>query len=114
MEELMKDYHDYVIRDGKFIGKFDEMYKECKNPWNQLDEKNIYSFSRTNSIKILKDLGIKSVVEFGCGLGGFTNRIYNELQIRVTGVDVSQEAIKKARSLYGGGGGPPHQHTPKK
>lgn len=30
-----KDYHDYMIKDGKFIGKFEERYQNCEDPWNQ-------------------------------------------------------------------------------
>ena len=27
-------YQDLVIKNGKFIGKFDEMYRTFKDPWN--------------------------------------------------------------------------------
>ena len=27
-------YQNFVIKNGKFIGKFDEMYKFHKDPWN--------------------------------------------------------------------------------
>jgi hypothetical protein len=34
--EKSRDYHDYVFKNGKFIGKFDEMYQYSENiPWNQ-------------------------------------------------------------------------------
>ena len=29
-------YQDYVIKDGKFVGEFDEMYKKFSDPWNLL------------------------------------------------------------------------------
>ena len=29
------DYHDYVIKDGRFIGAFEEMYRNCPDPWHQ-------------------------------------------------------------------------------
>lgn len=28
-----KDYHDYVIKNGGFIGKFEEMYQNIEDPW---------------------------------------------------------------------------------
>ena len=35
MSELKsKDYHDYFIKDGRFIGRFDEMYKNVDDPWH--------------------------------------------------------------------------------
>ena len=36
-------YQDYVIKDGKFIGKFEEMYAESEEiPWHQ--DSVAYSF----------------------------------------------------------------------
>ena len=29
----MNDYHDYVIKNGNFIGQFEEMYQNCDDPW---------------------------------------------------------------------------------
>ena len=33
----MKRYQDYVIKDGKFIGKFEEMYQKFEDPWHQME-----------------------------------------------------------------------------
>ena len=33
-----KDYHDYVIKDGRFVGQFDQMYKDCENPWPETEK----------------------------------------------------------------------------
>jgi hypothetical protein len=32
MNNKSKSYHDYVIKDGKFIGNFEEMYKVYEDP----------------------------------------------------------------------------------
>ena len=40
-----KSYHDYVIKDGVFLGEFEEMYKGYDDPWNQSDIS--YSISRS-------------------------------------------------------------------
>ena len=39
----MEKYQDYVIRDGKFVGKFEEMYQKFDNPWHQkeVDRKSV-------------------------------------------------------------------------
>ena len=28
-------YQDYVIKDGKFVGEFEQMYKDFDDPWEQ-------------------------------------------------------------------------------
>lgn len=28
-------YQDYVIKDGRFVGRFDEMYRHFDDPWHQ-------------------------------------------------------------------------------
>ena len=32
-------YQDYVIKNGKFVGRFDEMYQKISDPW-KLIKKN--------------------------------------------------------------------------
>lgn len=96
----MKDYHDYVIKDGLLIGKFNEMYLDCENPWHQTDGEMINSLYRDCAIRVMNDLNVSSIIEFGCGLGTYTNKLCNELDITVTGVDISSEAIRKAKNKY--------------
>lgn len=31
----MPDYHQYWIKDGRFIGDFETMYANCEMPWHQ-------------------------------------------------------------------------------
>lgn len=72
------DYHDYVFKDGKLVGKFDEMYKYSREiPWHQ--DKNAYSVFSNIDIAILKQYKYESICEIGCGLGYFTNRLHKEL-----------------------------------
>ncbi|MCB0782118.1 MAG: hypothetical protein KDC03_21740, partial [Flavobacteriales bacterium] len=40
---MASDYHDYVIRDGQFIGAFEEMYRNVADPWHQSSQPNPYS-----------------------------------------------------------------------
>jgi len=91
-------YHDYVIKDGKFIGKFDEMYSRFDDPWMQSRQPN--PFSRSNAILSMKDLGIKSLLEVGSGLGYYSDRIHRETGIRPRGIDISPVAVEKARTLF--------------
>lgn len=72
------DYHEYVFKDGKLIGKFEEMYRYSKEiPWHQ--DKTVYSVFSNIDISILRQFKYKYICEIGCGLGYFSNRLYKEL-----------------------------------
>lgn len=76
------DYHDYVIKDGKFIGKFEEMYKYSKDvPWHQ--DRIAYAFQSDIDIGLLwhivREYEPMKIAEIGCGLGYFTTRFYDEV-----------------------------------
>lgn len=93
-----KTYHDYVIKDGKFIGKFDEMYSEFNDPWTQSTQPNKYS--RMAGIIHIKNFNIKTILECGCGLGYYADWIKHETNITPKSIDVSSVAIEKAKQLF--------------
>ena len=93
-----KTYHDYVIKDGQFIGKFDEMYSEFNDPWTQSLQPNKYS--RMAGIIHIENFGIQSLLECGCGLGYYADWIKRETKITLKSVDISAVAIEKAKSLF--------------
>ncbi len=95
---MTESYHDYVIKDGKFIGKFNEMYSRFDDPWTQSTQPNKYS--RMAGIIHLQNFGVKSVLECGCGLGYYANWIHRELGIVPKSVDISDVAIEKAKQLF--------------
>jgi SAM-dependent methyltransferase len=95
---MKKSYHDYVIKDGQFIGDFENMYRDCEDPWMQTSQPNKYS--RSAGIWHLKNFGIQSVLECGCGLGYYADWIRKETGIIPKSVDISEEAVKKAKSLF--------------
>ncbi|MDJ1501694.1 class I SAM-dependent methyltransferase [Xanthocytophaga agilis] len=94
----METYHDYVIKDGKFIGKFDEMYAKFDDPWTQSLQPNKYS--RIAGILHLKAHNIRSVLECGCGLGYYANWIRQETNITPKSIDISPMAIERARKTF--------------
>jgi SAM-dependent methyltransferase len=94
----METYHDYVIKDGKFIGKFDEMYNKFDDPWTQMHQPNKYS--RMSGILHIKNFEITSVLECGCGLGYYADWINKETQIIPKSIDISPVAIEKAKMLF--------------
>jgi SAM-dependent methyltransferase len=97
----MEKYQDYVIKDGRLIGNFEEMYQKIENPWYQeSDENNLNSYSRMITILNIRRYKIRSLVEFGCGLGYYTNLISSLTGIQVLGVDMASTAIKKAKEKW--------------
>jgi SAM-dependent methyltransferase len=98
MKEKDRSYHDYVIKDGKFIGKFDEMYSEFTDPWTQSTQPNKYS--RMAGIIHIKNFEIKSILECGCGLGYYAEWIRKETKIIPKSIDLSPVAIEKAKKLF--------------
>jgi SAM-dependent methyltransferase len=97
-------YQDYVIKDGKLIGEFEEMYKDHEDPWNQTT-REAYSSEKAAGINLITRLknvfNIKNVVELGSGFGDYSARIH-QLGLNTTGLDISPTAVKKAneRHLY--------------
>jgi len=93
------DYHEYVFRDGKLVGKFDDMYRYSKEvPWHQ--DKTSHGISAEIDIAILKQRRYRSICDVGCGLGYFTDRLSRELNAQVTGIDISETATSKAGTLF--------------
>lgn len=99
-----KDYHDYVIKNGDFIGKFEEMYQNSSDiPWHQDETANgIFTDIDLIILKYFqKQEGFRTICEIGCGMGYVADRIKRELvDVDVTGVDVSTTAVEKAQTMF--------------
>ena len=93
-----KRYQDYVIKDGKLVGEFEEMYQDFDDPWEQ-SERERFASEKAVCINLIESLPIQNVVELGCGFGQLTNRIQKACP-SVTGLDLSPTAIKKASTFY--------------
>ena len=96
-------YQDYVIKDGKFIGKFDEMYKKHSDPWRLLsknkNKKNlnyqiIYNFCEQVSISKKS-----SILEIGCGFPQIINELHSR-GFKTYGTDISKTVIDKSKKKY--------------
>ena len=96
-----KTYHDYVIRDGVFVGDFEAMYQNFDSPWHQTEpDHNVLSKSRNATLLNIKKYQIKSIAEFGCGLGYFSRMIKALGNVDVLGIDISKTAIAKAQTNF--------------
>lgn len=96
----MPDVRDYIIKDGQFIGEFEKLYQNCEEPWNQVDGE-LFRTDKSAILNLITKYNCRNVIEIGCGLGSFTQRIF-DLGIDVTGIDVSPTAIKKAKEKHPG------------
>lgn len=91
-------YQDFVIRNGEFVGEFEEMYQRFEDPWEQT-KRELYSSDKAVALNLIQKYGCKNVVEFGSGLGHFTNRISKVSDV-VVGIEVSETAVRKARAQF--------------
>ena len=92
-----KDYRDYVIKDGTFIGAFEEMYRNCADPWNQ---DSVQPLAEDIALFLLSKYRYQQVLDLGCGKGRFTKRIKSTTGAFITALDVSPTAVRIARSRY--------------
>lgn len=95
-----KSYGEYFIKDGKLIGQFEEMYKNCDDPWEQSKRERGRS-EKFVGLNLIRKSGARRVLELGCGLGHYTAEIAAQ-GVEVLGVDISETAIAKARALHPG------------
>ena len=111
---MVKSHHDYIYNEDRqeFVREFDEMYKKFGDPHGQMLSSQNYAHTtylyHINEI-ILPMFNQKiNWLDVGCGLGFFTGRIHkiNKEKIDITGIDLSLEAVKKAKGInikWGGG-----------
>ncbi len=90
-------YQDYVIRDGKLVGEFEEMYRDFDDPWEQQSERD--ATDKAIGVALLRKNGHQRALEYGCGLGQYTDQLHHHLGA-AAGVDISPTAIAKARERY--------------
>jgi N-acylneuraminate cytidylyltransferase len=93
------DYRNYVIKNGAFIGKFEEMYQKLEDPWHIGDadqmqyDLEIYLLQKKNICQ-----GECRILDIGCGKGQFTSRLKNTFpKAKILATDISETAIKKAQ-----------------
>lgn len=100
------DYHDFVFKNGKFIGEFEAMYQHStETPWHQ--DKTAKKIWSDIDLAILQHLTVKTVCDIGCGLGHFSARLQGlfsqqKAQVDIHGIDISKTAITKASNFYPG------------
>ena len=93
------DYHDYVIKEGRFIGAFEEMYRRCADPWHQ---DSVQPVSEDLALALLARQSYADVLDLGCGKGRFTDRLHRSTRATVRALDLSETAVQAAGARYPG------------
>jgi len=68
----MTDYRNYIIQDGRFVGAFEEMYRQCEDPWHQLQRRDPFGYEAMLALmkKHLSDrVPWARILDLGSGLG---------------------------------------------
>ena len=68
-------YQDYVIKDGKLIGEFEQMYQDFENPCEQ-SAREKFASEKAVCVNLIQFFRCRRVVELGRGFGHLTDRIY--------------------------------------
>jgi len=97
------NYHDYVIKGGKLIGEFEQMYqKAAGTPWHQDEQENWLDVRLT--VELLREKGdFDRVIDYGCGLGYYLDILVRRIGAgEGVGFDVSETAVRIAGDLFPG------------
>jgi hypothetical protein len=98
-----KDYHDYVFRNGKLVGQFEEMYLHSESiPWHQDEQENWVDVRLTK--EMIRNLGkFSEIYDLGCGTGHYLALISDYclgVGGKCYGFDVSEAACNKAATFF--------------
>jgi tRNA G46 methylase TrmB len=93
-------YQDLIKKNGKFVGEFEKMYQEFTDPWHQSLEFSYSSLSRRSVCYFIEKYDIKSIVEWGYGLGKTVNYIKENTSKDILGIETSKTSIDKAKKSY--------------
>lgn len=97
---MANNYQDYVIKDGRLIGRFEEMYQNCDDPWNREKMGPICiedSLVRRACEFTKLQEGHCCAIDLGCGVGAVVANI-SSVSDRLVGIDISETAISKAKT----------------
>lgn len=88
----------FWLRRSKFSGRYSDLQKlyATRDPWNLLSPKEQFRFMAVNDIVRGIAPGCHSLLELGCGEGYQTRKLM-EVSRHVTGIDVSELAIARAK-----------------
>ena len=84
-------YQDYVIKNGKFVGRFDEMYQKISDPWKLIKKnkknKNLNYQIIYNYCEQLNLPKKSKILEIGCGYPQISDELFKR-GFKVYGTDI--------------------------
>ena len=95
-----RDYHDYFIKDGRFIGRFEEMYQNVDDPWHIDRLGRRIDMDAALLLVESANRPCRRVLDAGCGKGLFTSLLHQKTQAHIWACDVSATAVAQARDRY--------------
>ena len=97
------DYHEFVIKSGKLIGEFEQMYQKSKDiPWHQNEQEDWLDIRLTMEL-LNKYSPFDSISDFGCGLGYFLDILARKVgrsDCKLIGYDISPTCTQKAKKMF--------------
>jgi SAM-dependent methyltransferase len=100
--ESESKYQDFVIKNGHFVGKFEEMYQKISDPWKLL-EKNKSGLNLNYQVILNYCEQIRfsktKTLEIGCGYPQISYELYKK-KFTVYGTDISKTVIEKSKKKY--------------
>lgn len=97
------DYHDYFIKDGRHLGRYEEMYQNCPDPW-RIEELGQRLDMRAALLLLAgREKSVGRFLDLGAGLGLFTALLTEALwranpEARGVVSDISATAVARAES----------------
>jgi SAM-dependent methyltransferase len=95
------DYHDFFLVDGRHIGRYEEMYQNCADPW-RIEELGLRLDMRAALMLLDGHLGrVRRFLDIGAGLGLFTRLLAETIwranpEARGLVTDISPTAVARA------------------
>lgn len=95
-----KDYHDYVIKEGKLIAEFEEMYQNSETiQWHQNEQENWKDVRLTKEL-LSDEINLERTIDYGCGTGHYLDILVRNLGGKGIGFDISPTAITHAQKNF--------------
>lgn len=101
--KLKKFWMRFILRGVRYNDdrrKFDSFYM-VNDPWHMASPSEQYRFAETNRLILEKFGRVGSILEIGCGEGHHTFHLQQVCEC-LTGLDVSNKAVERARRRYSG------------
>ncbi len=96
----MGDYHDYVIQGDRLIGRFEEMYQDCPNPWPETRADYEANMGTLRTKQIISAGPYKNILSVGSGTGQHLAWLKEGGRAAFRGLEVSPTARAKSLERY--------------